>query len=262
MLSATALSSAVALLVFAAQANAHGALKVPEPTFEEGASTANWVTEVNNYWDIGSGGDQVGKFKTMAAEKGMSVKDVVLDMVKDKKCGFTRADADPQPVPSGGKLVWRGSGNNGFTHVGPCEAYIDDKMVLHGDDCEEEYPGGEDGSGKMSEMTIDYSSCNGDCMLAFYWLGFQNERWQTYVNCVPLTGSGQSTGGQSNGNQTTTEAPSSDTKETEAPSSDTKKTEAPSSENEERTIVGLSFKDVPSPGGAATVREDSFGFDD
>ncbi|KAG7398000.1 hypothetical protein PHYBOEH_011832 [Phytophthora boehmeriae] len=228
MLSAAALSFAIVVLAFASQVNAHGALKVPEPTFEDGGANNNWVTEVNNYWDIGSGGDQVGKFKTMAAEKGMSVKDVVLDMVKDK------------------------NGNNGFTHVGPCEAYIDDKMVLHGDDCEAEYPGGEDGSGKMSEMTIDYSSCNGDCMLTFYWLGFQNERWQTYVNCVPLTGSGQSTGGQSNGNQTTTEAPSSDTKETEAPSS----------ENEERTNVGLSFKDVPSPGGAATVREDSFGFDD
>ncbi|KAG7398001.1 hypothetical protein PHYBOEH_011833 [Phytophthora boehmeriae] len=244
MLSAAALSSAIAILAFASQVNAHGTLKAPEPTFEEGASTVNWVTEVNNYWDIGSGGDQVGKFKTMAAEKGMSVKDVVLDMVKDKKCGFTRADADPQPVPSGGKLVWQGIGNNGFGHVGPCEAYIDDKMVLHGDDCEAEFPGGPADSGELSEMTIDYSSCNGDCMLAFYWLGFQNERWQTYINCVPLTGTGKPTGTQSSGNQT----------RTEAPSSDMKKTEAPSSENEERTSVGVSFKDVSLTGSAATVR--------
>ncbi|RLN51991.1 hypothetical protein BBP00_00009754 [Phytophthora kernoviae] len=229
MLSGAALSSAVAILAFASHADAHGALKVPEPTFEQGASHANWVTLVDNYWDIGSGGDQVGKFKTMAAEKGMSVKDVILDMVKDKKCGFTRADADPQPVSSDGKLVWRGSGNNGFTHTGPCEVYIDDKLVLHGDNCEDEYPGGPDESGKLSEMTIDYSSCNGDCMLSFYWLGFQNEQWQSYVNCIPLTGSGKSTGTQPSGNQAT-EAPSLDEKPDEKPNEERESLEERSSD--------------------------------
>ncbi|KAI9985248.1 hypothetical protein PInf_004573 [Phytophthora infestans] len=116
---------------------------------------------IDNFWDIGSGGDQVGKFKTMAKEKGMSVKDVVLDMVKDKKCGYTRTDVDPQPIPSDGKVKWWGNGGGGFTHTGPCELYIDDKMVLHGDDCEEEFPGGPNGSNKMSEMPVDFSSCNG-----------------------------------------------------------------------------------------------------
>ncbi|ETO83070.1 hypothetical protein F444_02847 [Phytophthora nicotianae P1976] len=59
---------------------------------------------IDNFWDVGSGGDQVGKYKTMAKEKGVSVKDVLLEMVgPDKKCGFTTTDVGPQPVPADGK---------------------------------------------------------------------------------------------------------------------------------------------------------------
>ncbi|ETP24139.1 hypothetical protein F441_02817 [Phytophthora nicotianae CJ01A1] len=107
----------------------------------------------------------------MAKEKGMSVKDVLLEMVgPDKKCGFTTTDVDPQP--------------------GPCELYIDDKMVLHSDDCESDYPGGPNDSGEMSVIPVDYSSCNGNCIFSIYWLGFRNAQWQAYINCVPLSGSG------------------------------------------------------------------------
>lgn len=46
----------------------------------------------------------MGKFKTMAKDKGMSVREVVLDMVgADKKCGFKRSDVHPKPVPTDGK---------------------------------------------------------------------------------------------------------------------------------------------------------------
>ncbi|GMF56964.1 unnamed protein product [Phytophthora fragariaefolia] len=244
------LSSAIALLAIAPlHSNAHGHLKQPEPTFEDGAPTVEWVTLIDNYWDIGSGGDQVGKFKTMAKEKGMSVRDVVLDMVKDKKCGYTRTDVDPKPIPTDGKASWWGNGGGGFTHTGPCEIYIDDTMVLHGDDCEQEYPGGPNGSNKLSEMPVDYSSCNGECTLSIYWLGFQNAQWQAYVNCVSLKGSGASTtqtqtlntgsptgdqtletpssGGSQTQNQAT-EAPVATPQSLENPSTEAQTTAAPS----------------------------------
>ncbi|KAF1787569.1 hypothetical protein GQ600_17992 [Phytophthora cactorum] len=247
--------SVTALLAFAPEADAHGNLKEPKATFQDGAPTVEWVTMIDNFWDIGSGGDQVGKFKTMAKEKGMSVKDVVLDMVKDKKCGYTRTDVDPQPVPSDGKVKWLGNGGGGFTHTGPCELYLDDKMVLHGDDCEEEFPGGADGSNKMSEMPVDFASCNGKCMLTIYWLAFQNEQWQAYVNCVPVQGSGSATqtqssaAGPSTEEQTpaapststdpeapttqTTPAPAADNPSEKTPSTETKTTEAPSLETQD-----------------------------
>ncbi|KAG6611964.1 Oxygen-dependent choline dehydrogenase [Phytophthora cinnamomi] len=244
MLVGTALSSAVALLVFASHAEAHGHLKQPEPTFEDGASTVEWVTLIDNYWDIGSGGDQVGKFKTMAKEKGMSVRDVVLDMVKDKKCGYTRTDVDPKPVPTDGKATWWGNGGGGFTHTGPCEIYIDDKMVLHGDDCEEEYPGGPNGSNKLSEMPVDYSSCNGECTLAIYWLGFQNAQWQAYVNCVPLKGSGGSTTQQ---NRSSTTDSSTGGQTTETPSSGTQSASGSSTQEQSKETPAATPQTVESP---------------
>ncbi|KAG3170617.1 hypothetical protein PC128_g18910 [Phytophthora cactorum] len=255
---ARAALSVTALLAFAPEADAHGNLKEPKATFQDGAPTVEWVTMIDNFWDIGSGGDQVGKFKTMAKEKGMSVKDVVLDMVKDKKCGYTRTDVDPQPVPSDGKVKWLGNGGGGFTHTGPCELYLDDKMVLHGDDCEEEFPGGADGSNKMSEMPVDFASCNGKCMLTIYWLAFQNEQWQAYVNCVPVQGSGSATQTQSSAAGPSTEeqtpaAPStsstgSNTEEQaspEIPSTGTQSTQG--SSNEEQTPEAPTTQTTPAP---------------
>ncbi|EEY67386.1 uncharacterized protein PITG_04404 [Phytophthora infestans T30-4] len=203
MLTGAAFASAATLLAFALRIYAHGHLNQPNPTFKDGESTVNWVAQIENFWDIGSGGDQVGKFKTMAKEKGVSVKDVLLEMVgPDKKCGFTTTEVEPQPIPTDGKAKWLGNDGGGFTHTGPCELYIDDKMVLHSDDCESDYPGGPNDSGEMSVMPVDYSS----------------------FNCVPLSGSGgASTPAQSSANSSTV------TNSTESPST---KTEAPQTQSE------------------------------
>ncbi|KAE9274556.1 hypothetical protein PR003_g29573, partial [Phytophthora rubi] len=157
MLAGIALS-AVALAGLATQTNAHGYLEQPKPSWLD-SPNPGWVALVDNYWDIGSGGDQCGKFKAMAEQKGVSVKDVVLDMVKGQKCGNTLDSGAAQPIPSDGK---------------------------------DEYKGGDVGSTQTSDMPVDYSACNGKCTLTFYWLAFQNAQWQAYVNCVPLSGSGVS----------------------------------------------------------------------
>ncbi|KAF1787563.1 hypothetical protein GQ600_17986 [Phytophthora cactorum] len=245
------LSSAIALVALTSRADAHGYLEQPKPSWKD-SPNPGWIALVDNYWDIGSGGDQVGKFKTMSKEKGMSVKDVVLDMVKDQKCGNTLENGDPQPIPSDGKVKWLGNGGGGFTHTGPCEIYLDDKMVLHGDDCENEFKGGDVGSTQTSDMPVDYSACNGKCTLSIYWLAFQNAQWQAYVNCVPLSGSGGSAtqtqgsqtssqssetstkqgslAGQDKGQSPSTEAPSI---EQQSPSTEQKATEAPKTEQKE-----------------------------
>ncbi|KAK1942480.1 hypothetical protein P3T76_005979 [Phytophthora citrophthora] len=88
MVTGIALSSAFALVAFTAHVDAHGYLEQPKPSWKD-SPNPGWVALVDSYWDIGSGGDQCGTFKTMASEKGMSVKDVVLDMVKGQSCGNT-----------------------------------------------------------------------------------------------------------------------------------------------------------------------------
>ncbi|OWZ13990.1 hypothetical protein PHMEG_00012596 [Phytophthora megakarya] len=207
---------------------------------------------VDNYWDIGSGGDQVGKFKRMAKEKGMSVKDVVLDMVKDKKCGNTLENGTPQPIPSDGKVKWLGNGGGGFTHTGPCEIYIDDKMVLHGDDCEDEFQGGDVGSKKTSDMPVDFSSCNGKCTLTIYWLAFQNAQWQTYVNCVPLEGKGGSTP-TTQGSSTGTESSKDSSTEQQTPKTQGSSTGNESSKDStEQKTTGAPSTDTKSAEGSST----------
>ncbi|RLN37894.1 hypothetical protein BBJ28_00007416 [Nothophytophthora sp. Chile5] len=248
---------AVTVLAFAALVDAHGHLYEPEPTFMDGKSTVEWVAQIDYYWEeVGSGGDQVGIFKTMAEEKNMTVRDVLLEMAPDYPCGYTVTDGDPKEIPTDGLAIWLGNDGGGFTHVGPCEIWLDDTMVLHGDNCEDEYPGGANDSGIMSEMPVDYSSCNGDCTLAIYWLGFQNEQWQAYSKlfgsilwnllvlaltysysclsgCIRLRLSETSVAGDASSeseSESETEAPATEVPATETPATEAPSTEAPSTE--------------------------------
>ncbi|KAG3117784.1 hypothetical protein PI124_g10707 [Phytophthora idaei] len=232
MFSPIALSSVVALVALTSLVNGHGYLKEPSPTWDD-SPNPEWVVNIDNYWDIGSGGDQCGLFKTMAEEKNVSVKDVVLDMVgAGNECGHTLTDGTRQPIPSDGLAKWLGNGGGGFTHVGPCKIYLDDTMVLHGDNCEDEYPGGDVGSTVTSAMPVDYSSCTEDCTLTIYWLAFQNANWQAYINCVPLTGSGSTTASTSTpevsetSSSTAAEAETTDAPSMNAPSTETQSTDA------------------------------------
>ncbi|KAI9985444.1 hypothetical protein PInf_004802 [Phytophthora infestans] len=76
----------------------------------------------------------------------------------DSSCGFTDPKGTPQPIPAGDAMR-----STGYTHDGPCEVWLDDKMVLDGDNCHEKFPG--------KDYTVDYSSCKGTCTLRWYWLG-------------------------------------------------------------------------------------------
>ncbi|KAG3095728.1 hypothetical protein PI124_g8254 [Phytophthora idaei] len=103
----------------------------------------------------------------------------------DFSCGFTNPKGTPQPIPEHGRMR-----STGYTHNGPCEVYLDDIMVLQGDNCHEEFPG--------KDYTIDYSSCKGTCTLRWYWMGIRflknTYSWQVYKECIPLAGSGGPSG--------------------------------------------------------------------
>ncbi|KAL3659218.1 hypothetical protein V7S43_015796 [Phytophthora oleae] len=71
-----ALSTVAACVALISSVNAHGYLEEPSPSWVD-SPNSGWIANIDNYWDIGSGGDQCGLFKTMAEEKGVRVKDVV-----------------------------------------------------------------------------------------------------------------------------------------------------------------------------------------
>ncbi|KAF1321153.1 hypothetical protein FI667_g12059, partial [Globisporangium splendens] len=184
LFSATALLAVNALI---STTSAHGMVKVPKAEVLPGHGN-EWVVILNPAWPWegkGSwkGGDQAGQFATLSKKHGYKTLRSFLDN-KGQACGWTNAKATPKAIPADGKVVFQHY-NSGFTHQGPCEIWLDDKMVLHNDNCEKAYAG----KGiTESKMPVDFSSCKGSCMLRFYWLGFQNEQWQVYKNCVPLKG--------------------------------------------------------------------------
>lgn len=177
MFTGTTLPIVVALAALASSANAHGYLEEPSPTWVD-SPNPEWIVNIDNYWDIGSGGDQCGLFKTMTEEKGVTVKDVVLEMVNDdsKKCGNTLAGTEPlRPFrPMGWPNGWAMAAaalrtwvRVRFTSIIPwcCTATTARTSIRVATSAT-----------VTSDMPIDYSSCNGDCTLTIYWLAFQNEQ--------------------------------------------------------------------------------------
>ncbi|KAF4140466.1 hypothetical protein GN958_ATG10326 [Phytophthora infestans] len=106
---------------------------------------------------------------------------------------------------------------------GPCEIWLDDKMVLHDDDCEKIFGTADHMTQKSILKPIDYSSCSASgCVYRFYWIAFQGSNngyvRQIYRHCVPLTGppAGQSSTaktisgpGASNTTQASSDTPAS-----------------------------------------------------
>ncbi|OWZ02796.1 hypothetical protein PHMEG_00025579, partial [Phytophthora megakarya] len=145
----------------------------------------------------------------------------------DQACGFTDPKGTPQPIPAGNAMR-----STGYTHDGPCEVWIDDTMVLDGDNCHEKFPG--------KDYTVDYSACKGTCTLRWYWLGvrfLKNEySWQVYKECIPLTGSGSSEStpatptSEGTPSTPTTQGSGSSTPTTETPGGTTQGTPAPESQ--------------------------------
>ncbi|TMW56123.1 hypothetical protein Poli38472_008771 [Pythium oligandrum] len=97
------------------------------------------------------------------------------------ECGWSNPNATAKAIPNSKMRL------SGYTHDGPCEVWLDDVRVLHGDQCNKEFTG--------QEMKIDYSSCKQKgCMMKWYWLGirpFKPVSWQIYKECIPLKGTGE-----------------------------------------------------------------------
>ncbi|KAK1937011.1 hypothetical protein P3T76_009789 [Phytophthora citrophthora] len=141
----------------------------------------------------------------------------------DFSCGFTDPKGTPQPIPAGNAMR-----STGYTHDGPCEVWLDDTMVLDGDNCHEKFPG--------KDYTVDYSSCKGTCTLRWYWLGIRflknQYSWQVYKECIPLSGSGGTDAGTPPAGSGETESRTSNS-ESGTTTQATPAPESPSTNNQE-----------------------------
>ncbi|OWZ22473.1 hypothetical protein PHMEG_0002817 [Phytophthora megakarya] len=143
----------------------------------------------------------------------------------DQACGWSDPNGIPQQIPEDGTMR-----TSGYTHDGPCEIYMGDKLALSYLNCHE----------SITDQTfkLDYSGCGDSCVLYWYWLGVRYLKkkysWQVYKECIPLySGSSTSTG-------TTTTAPtteSSTTGSAAAPEADSVSTLSSGSSNETPTTT-------------------------
>jgi hypothetical protein len=175
---AAAVSVAVASLSGVTQA--HNYVLKPRAPFKSGISgMGNWVAEFKPPF---SGDVSNGKsFMALAKKNNVaSVRSFIENRGPD--CGNTDPNAKAQAIPSDKKVQLYRS----MDHPGPCELWIDSTMVYHNDDCKAAW------GGATPNIPVDFSSCKGNCMLRFYWLGLQDkgQRMQSYKNCIPLTGGG------------------------------------------------------------------------
>ncbi|EGZ23522.1 hypothetical protein PHYSODRAFT_459106, partial [Phytophthora sojae] len=222
MVSSTSLAAAVAAFAMAAETvRAHGYMDKPLAPFKD-KKTSEWVVEIDPQWkgdwDAAKGDEGlVALYKQL--KKANNVKDIRTMIDSDTKlygedCGFTDPKGKPQDPPTTGDATF----SRGIVHAGPCEIWLDDKMVLQNDDCQSAY-----GDGTKATLSVfkpvDYSSCaSGGCMFRFYWLALQRRDsktyWQVYKNCIPLTGpagggASQSTPSTGSGSSTSQTSPSS-----------------------------------------------------
>ncbi|KAG7380969.1 hypothetical protein PHYPSEUDO_006566 [Phytophthora pseudosyringae] len=223
MVSTTSFLAAVAVLgTSAGYVQAHGYMEKPLAEFKTGTdSPSAWIVELapqwKGNWDEAKGDEGlVALYKQL--KKSNNVKDIRTMIDGDSKlygadCGNTDPKATPKAPPSTGDATF----SRGIVHAGPCEIWLDDKMVLQNDDCQSAY-----GDGTKATISVfkpvDYSSCaSGGCMFRYYWLALQRRDsktlWQVYKNCVPLSGPAGSGGGASNsttsGSSTSQTSPSS-----------------------------------------------------
>ncbi|CEG37613.1 uncharacterized protein PHALS_05392 [Plasmopara halstedii] len=196
----TMVSTAPILALVATVANtasyvqAHGYIADPAPSWK-GKKRSDWVVEIEPQWKGGwdqSSGDEglLSTFKELATANNFKDVRSLMDgnPVYGEDCGYTDPNGTPVAPPSNGEATF----SRGIVHAGPCEIWLDDKMVLQNDDCQAAY-----GDGTQETIAIfkpvDYSSCAADgCMLRFYWLALQRldgkTVWQAYKNCIPLNG--------------------------------------------------------------------------
>lgn len=177
---------AASALALAGSATAHQSVEVPKP---------NWtVPKKATYWAPLSFLEK-NSVKTSASidgfmkEKGYTTLRALMDDSKLYKvnsnadnflCGYTDPSKGSQVIPKDSTMR-----TTGYTHVGPCEVWIDDQRVIAGDNCHEQ----------VSNTTkVDYSNCKGSCTMRWYWLGLRFLKkkwsWQVYKNCIALTGDG------------------------------------------------------------------------
>ncbi|KAF4036389.1 hypothetical protein GN244_ATG11499 [Phytophthora infestans] len=215
----------------ALHADAHSYMIEPMPTWP-----VSWAT---NNFAATTAGQTAQHWTAFNKSTYTSLKDLVDKTAKVEtlspfgmatlECGFSLANGTARDLPSE-YVEW-----NQLTegHDGPCEVWCDDVLAFGDDNCAVNYPE------TPSKWPFDVYKCSGASRLTAYWIALHGLPWQVFINCVPLTGSVNSTTVDTT---TTTLAPVSTTAPTDSSYAD----EAEGSECGSLDIAGSGESDCGS----------------
>ncbi|GAB9463004.1 hypothetical protein Gpo141_00000480 [Globisporangium polare] len=215
-------------------AQAHQMVILPTPTWTIEGKGQQWRPMA--YLEGQSGFSPNPDFNGYLDSKGFKTMRDFMDDSKlyhpvsdaDFKCGYTKLDGTPQPIPKNDMIR-----TTGYTHEGPCEIWLDDTRVFHGKNCHVDVGAG------TNYQKLDFSSCKGKCTMYWYWLGIRGSgksvSWQIYKECIPLIGNG---GSSASAGAAATTAPAP-TKKASAPATNSDKVGGEASNNANATAPAI-----------------------
>ncbi|KAF1781799.1 hypothetical protein GQ600_27082 [Phytophthora cactorum] len=165
---------------------AHQVVNVPSPTWTRPNSTSK---ERRELWNPLSFLEKEGfktqeNFTQFQVDNGYKSLRDFMERAKykvtdgaDQACGWTDPKGIPQQIPADGTMR-----TTGYTHDGPCEIYMGEKLALSYLNCHESIP--------EQTFKLDYSGCGDSCVLYWYWLGVRKLKgkysWQVYKDRQPV----------------------------------------------------------------------------
>lgn len=196
----SSISSTVLLALLAAaatttsQVEAHGYISVPQASYGNSYTKTSYSATLSpsvnsafqgRKWD-GSPEANTQQFTAGFRAAGYPSLKTLLDGAAPG-CGNSRLDVPAIDVSGLSAMQFRNDEyHEGFvsSHHGPCEVWIDNKRMFHGDDCRAQFPG------FPAAVPVNFSTCKGKCTLTFYWLALHEPTWQVYKQCVPIQNGG------------------------------------------------------------------------
>lgn len=171
----------------------HGYLSQPVGKYYDEMTKTTFITRVNAYelfpsykWDYDPD-ENAATYKRLVQSGGI---DQPLKSFMDRYInGCPINDMSVViDVSSLDSMHWQNDqAHEGFvsSHRGPCEVWIDSIQVLSELNCAKRY------SDYPAVLPIDYSVCQGGCVLSFYWMALHESMWQLYKGCVAIQNSNQ-----------------------------------------------------------------------
>ncbi|OQS04091.1 hypothetical protein THRCLA_03633 [Thraustotheca clavata] len=170
----------------------HGIVSNPPAEFDPSKMRTTYVATIQaNLPGKFDGSPDANARAFSDAFKAQSTYKTLRDMLEPHgpSCGYSLTNVSKKPIPFDNTMTWQNpDSGEGFvsSHTGPCEVWLDDKLVFQNDNCATNFP-----SKPAAHLPVDYSSCSSNgCLLRFYWIALHQPLWQVYKNCVPLAGHG------------------------------------------------------------------------